>query len=123
MSLNTKFPQGAQIADDILPATVGPACSLKCSMGGFLIASSLRYLLKSRSKKTQSIRLRARRCECLQGYEALSMSLIKATQRTTMIAKPNKVVNNSVPFPIAYPFHSAPLTVSHETSIDLDLGR
>ena len=32
------------------------------------------------------------------------MNRIKATQRATMIAKPNKVVNNSVPFPIAYSF-------------------
>ena len=43
----------------ILPATtVGAACSLECSMRRFLIASSLRNILKSRSKKTQSIRLR-----------------------------------------------------------------
>jgi hypothetical protein len=88
----------------LLVITVGSTCSLECSMRRFLIASSLRYLLKSRSKKIQSIRLRARRCEGLQGYKALSMNLIKTTQRATMMAKPNKVVNNSVPFPIAYSF-------------------
>ena len=32
------------------------------------------------------------------------MNLIKITQRTTIMAKPNKVVNNSVPFAIAYSF-------------------
>ncbi len=88
----------------LLAIPVGPACSLECSMRRFLIGSSLRYLLKSRSKKAQSIRLRAKRCECLQGYEALSMNLINATQRATMIANPNKVVSNSVPFLIAYSF-------------------
>ena len=38
----------------------------------------------------------------MHGYEAPSMNLIKTMQRATIMAKPSKVVNNSIPFFIAY---------------------
>jgi hypothetical protein len=67
-----------------------------------------------------------RRCEPVHGYKAPSMNLIKTMQRATMMAKPNKVVNNSVPFPIAYSFilpnpRSSPLRI-HVYYTDLAKG-